>query len=419
MYNLVTKLIELIAHAGGGNQFLSGGIVLGLIGSLTYYLKSVPRQLYDLFMRHCTVVVDVTNTAPSYYWLFYWMESQAYSKKSRRVSVKHIKMKDGGYKVVFVPARGNHVFWYKNRLLWLNRKVDKDGTAAPGSVQDMINTLDPKEILSIRVLGRSRNFLNDLIEEARKMYEASDEGMLHIHRFQWGDWKKFMKPKRPMESIFLPNEATNIVKDMRNFIGQETWYRRMGIPYRKGYLFTGPPGTGKSSSVEALAGELGIPLYILNLAYLGDSSLETAMIEMDNMGTAIILIEDVDTVQISRDHTNQTQKISLGTLLNVLDGVQAADNVILVMTSNHAEKLDPALTRKGRVDQIIHFGLASEEQIQAAVNRFLPHVTLDQKREVASWTRPLSMAEVQENLKQMVLSPDRANQERLEFACLN
>lgn len=418
MVKLISFIVSQLSHAAG-NQFLSGGLVLGLLGSITFYLKSVPGKLYDLFLRHCTVIVDVNNSAPSFYWLLYWIEKQSYSKKSRRTSIKHVKMKDGESKIILVPSRGNHWFWYKNRLLWLQRNVDKEGIAAPGSVSELVSQLDPKEIISIRVLGRRRDFINDLINEAKELYDKSDEDFLHISRFRWGDWQKFMKPKRRMDSIFLPDGAGHLLNDVKSFINNEEWYRKMGIPYRKGYLFTGPPGTGKSSSAEAIAGELSIPIYVLNLAGLSDSSLESAFLEMDHTGIAIILIEDIDTIQMSRDHTKDTQKISLGTLLNTIDGVQAADNVILIMTSNSPDKLDPALTRKGRVDEIINFPLASVKQIEQAVKRFLPNATMIQLREIEAWTRPLSMAEVQEKLKSMVLSRDSQQQTKLELACLN
>ena len=117
----------------------------------------------------------------------------------------------------------------------------------------------------------------------------------------------------------------------------------------------------------------------------------------------MLLIEDVDTVLLRREKSLESQKISLGTLLNVIDGVQAADNVILIMTSNNPQSLDTALTRKGRIDKVVDFGLASESQINVAVRRFLPQTTVEQCREVATWPRPLSMADVQEYLKKMVI----------------
>jgi chaperone BCS1 len=242
-----------------------------------------------------------------------------------------------------------------------------------------------------------------LIKEAQTFYEKTDIDMLHTSRYQWSNWQKRNKLKRPLDSVFFPVSANGLIEDARNFVNSADWYRRMGIPYRRGYLFSGPPGTGKSSAAEAMAGALDLPLYILNLASLSDTSLENAIGDLDHMGTAILLIEDIDTVTVDRDNKDKNQKISLGTLLNVLDGVLAADNLILIMTSNNPNNLDPALIRRGRVDKVVEFGMASEDQINGAVKRFIPQTTLEQCREIATWPRPISMAEVQEHLKTMVM----------------
>ena len=398
-----TEFVYTQLTNAASNQFLSGGLVLGGIGAAGIALRRLPKQIWRLFLRYGTVIVDVQNSAAAYVWLLYWLETQGYSKVSRRVSVKHIRMKNGDAKTILVPARGDHWFFYQRRPLWLIRSVDKEAAGAPGSAADFIAALEAKETISIRMLGRSRDVINDLIESARVLYETSTDALLHVHRHQWGGWQNRTKPKRPMESIFLPASGGDLLQDMQQFVDQRDWYLQMGIPYRRGYLFTGPPGTGKSSSAEALAGALGMPLYVLNLAGMTDSSLESAVANIQQAGVAMLLIEDVDTVLLRREKSLESQKISLGTLLNVIDGVQAADNVILIMTSNNPQSLDTALTRKGRIDKVVDFGLASESQINVAVRRFLPQTTVEQCREVATWPRPLSMADVQEYLKKMVI----------------
>lgn len=390
--------------ASFSNQFFAGGAGLMLLGAIAIVLRKIPSQLWNLFLRYGTVVVDVQSTESIYDWLLGWLDNLDYGKSTRRASLKQIVSKGGKRKTILVPSKGNHWFIYKGRPLWLMRFTDKDAAGTPGGLSDLFLALNPKETISIRIVGRSRDIINNLVEEARTLYEtATDDDLLSINRYQWGSWLKRRKAKRPLESIMLPPDATDLINDVKNFINKGDWYRTMGIPYRRGYLFHGPPGTGKSSTVEALAGALDIPLYILNLAGLSDDSLMTAMANMNHEGVAILLIEDVDTVPIQRDATKDKQNLSLGTLLNAIDGVQAADSVILVMTTNHPQVLDAALTRKGRVDRQVEFGLATEDQINQAVRRFIPNTTLEQCREIASWSRPISMAEVQEHLKGMVL----------------
>ena len=70
-----------------------------------------------------------------------------------------------------------------------------------------------------------------------------------------------------------------ILDDARKFLGRKKWYFERGIPYRRGYLLEGLPGTGKTSLIRAIAGELMLPLYVINLTQdgLSDSALRTLM----------------------------------------------------------------------------------------------------------------------------------------------
>jgi chaperone BCS1 len=147
---------------------------------------------------------------------------------------------------------------------------------------------------------------------------------------------------------------------------------RVGIPYRRGYLLHGPPGSGKSSFIQALAGELNYDICLLNLSERGlaDDKLNHLMSNVPER--SILLIEDVDAafnrrVQTSADgcarpsvvtaaqladvHTYRYQSsVTFSGFLNALDGVASGEERMIFMTTNHPERLDPALVRPGRVD---------------------------------------------------------------------
>jgi len=80
-------------------------------------------------------------------------------------------------------------------------------------------------------------------------------------------WEKVMSKKaRLMESIILDGDIGNmIIKDIQTFQESAEWYQNKGIPYRRGYLLHGPQGTGKTSFVQAIAGEMNLNLCILNI----------------------------------------------------------------------------------------------------------------------------------------------------------
>ena len=99
---------------------------------------------------------------------------------------------------------------------------------------------------------------------------------------------------RSLDSVILPNgQKEKMVADLQTFLDSETWYHEMGIPYRRGYLLTGVPGSGKSSLVAAVAGAVGMHLYVVNLPGLGDSGLQELLQNVSNT-RAIVLFEDID-----------------------------------------------------------------------------------------------------------------------------
>ncbi len=136
-------------------------------------------------------------------------------------------------------------------------------------------------------------------------------------------------------------------------------------------MLYGPPGSGKSSTIKAIAGHFKKDLYILDLSDkdLTDPVLLALVSNVPNKG--ILLIEDIDAAFVARD-SEASKGISFSGLLNALDGVASKDGRITFMTTNHIEKLDPALIRPGRVDLQIKIDNASNEQCKEIYLRFFP-----------------------------------------------
>ena len=145
-----------------------------------------------------------------------------------------------------------------------------------------------------------------------------------------------------------------------------------GVPYRRGYLLFGPPGTGKTSFVQAIAGALKLNLCYVNLSNgeMTDDTLNRLL--TDAPERSIILLEDIDAMFNQREMTYKS-KLSFSGFLNALDGVRSQEGQILFMTTNHKEKLDAALLRPGRADVHVNLNLASEKQIKCLFERFFPN----------------------------------------------
>ncbi|KAI0285643.1 P-loop containing nucleoside triphosphate hydrolase protein [Russula brevipes] len=248
--------------------------------------------------------------------------------------------------------------------------------------------------LKISVVARNNDILKRLVLEAKREYEKDAEHRVHIFMADttYACWRwNGARQKRPMSSIVLePAVKEMLLADCRDFLRSEDWYAERGIPFRRGYLLHGVPGSGKTSLIHSLAGELGLDIYVVSLSSKGmsDNTLTTLMGNVPSR--CILLLEDLDaafTRGISRDststgaptvatkagaETNDGSTLSLSGLLNSLDGVAAAEGRLLFATTNHIERLDPALSRPGRMDVWINFTNATKWQAEGIFKCFFP-----------------------------------------------
>ena len=157
-------------------------------------------------------------------------------------------------------------------------------------------------------------------------------------------------------------------------------YNERGIPYRRGYLLHGPPGTGKTSFIGALAGHIGYSICTLSLSERTLDDDRLAFLLSNAPPNCFIVLEDIDAALPPPNKSNSSEKIehpayqgmtrvTHSGLLNALDGITSSEERILFMTTNHPERLVPALIRPGRVDVKRHFGNCTREMLEQVCGR--------------------------------------------------
>ncbi|KAL1964803.1 hypothetical protein VTN77DRAFT_6305 [Rasamsonia byssochlamydoides] len=422
-FSIVSRLLSTYLHIDV-SSYLS---LVFLLTTVAASLRLRISGIFDLLDSYFMSRVEIRMDDEMFNYLMYWISQQGFSQRStrfvagtrtrslffwyddsddeddedddaeedmpdnfddywaRRINLDKMKP------LRITPAEGQHWFWYKYRLISFTRSRDDSKQITWGV---------PTEKLYLKCLGRDPSILKELLREAQRKYVDRDGNKTIIYRGQRNavdaehDWVRCMaRPPRPLSTVVLDEaQKQAFIKDVKEYLHPRTrrWYSNRGIPYRRGYMLYGPPGTGKSSLCFAAAGALHLRIYLisLNSKTLTEDGLAAMFQSLPRR--CIVLLEDVDAAGMTNkrgenaasdappqnpvnaaateDKTNNNNKtpqgISLSALLNIIDGVASSEGRILVMTTNHIEKLDPALLRPGRVDMMIAFGYSDRVTIR-------------------------------------------------------
>ncbi|XP_078168665.1 AAA-ATPase At3g50940-like [Carex rostrata] len=209
-------------------------------------------------------------------------------------------------------------------------------------------------------------YLPFILQKAKEIHEQ--ERTIKIYMNEGDTWCPVdLHHPSTFDTMAMETEMKqSLMDDLALFVKRKDYYKRIGKAWKRGYLLYGPPGTGKSSLVAAIANCLKFDVYDLELTEVRwNSSLRRLLIGMSNR--SILVIEDIDcTVDLQQRDENpyaggDDEKITLSGLLNFVDGLwsTSGEERIIVFTTNYKERLDPALTRPGRMDMHIHMGYCS------------------------------------------------------------
>lgn len=386
-----------------GSSFASGAIAVWLLGIASFMLRRVPTKLWAFAKTYFVVSVDIRivgsisrNLAND---VFDWYMASPNSKRLRVFSLEstsdgraqtlrrsgyYAKNTDSGSgkndDIRLSPGMSTNVFFFQGRLGWLSR------TAGQSSAGESANSK-----ATISFLGHDKAIIERFIKTVRpeRTEEAIDVYGFNARRNDWELTKT--RKKRPLSSVVMPEKTRSfLLKTFDAFYDSKAWYETRGIMYKMTVLLHGAPGTGKSSLIFALASHYQRNIYMINVNSIGEDDFIIAMNTIPE--NTIIVLEDVDVSSSTGERTalalenesnseettnkHQRSKLSMSTLLNALDGIASMENNIVMITTNHLDKLDAALTRRGRVDHIVEINPLSDGEIRAYIKLMYPQANL-------------------------------------------
>jgi cell division protease FtsH len=161
------------------------------------------------------------------------------------------------------------------------------------------------------------------------------------------------------------DEAKQELTEIVDFLKTPERYAEIGARIPKGVLLVGPPGTGKTLLSKAVAGEAGVPFFIISgsefvelFVGAGAARVRDLFEEAKKKAPCIIFIDELDAIGKSRSGSmgvvggNDEREQTLNQLLTEMDGFTAQDKPVIVLAAtNQPEVLDAALLRPGRFDR--------------------------------------------------------------------
>lgn len=369
------------------NPLFAGGLGLAGLGAAAAIARKASVRAAFLIKRRLLVNLEINQQDKSYPWILQWLSMRRPSNdfiSSKLTRIHQFSIKTTSRTApnsvphahfVLQPGYGRHIIRHKNAYIAVNRERQATANHSTG---------EPFETITLTTLYAHRDVFIDVFTEAHALSQQAHEGKTAVYTVKGFSWDTIGEPrkKRPLESVILDKGIKEtIVRDVKDFLGRQQWYVDRGIPYRRGYLLYGPPGSGKTSFIHALAGELDFGVAMINLNERGmtDDKLTQMLTKLPQR--TLLLLEDADAAFANRRQVDADgyggANVTFSGLLNALDGVAAGEERIAFLTTNHIERLDEALIRPGRVDMTVRIGEASRYQAAEMWDRFYGDIDLD------------------------------------------
>jgi len=302
-----------------------------------------------------------------------------------------------------VEMDGHRIRVTVERPQWANRSNDEELMRLASREETIVFSCS-----SLEARTAVLDLIQRIADDRLKNRTASDLWIAD----RWGGWqKKRDLAGRPISTVVLKDEIVDeLSADLERFFDAEETYSNLGLPWHRGYLFHGPPGSGKTSFARAIATKFEMDIYWVALSDLkGDTDLVGLISSVE--ARSMLLLEDIDVLHASGSRDDaEAEGITLSGLLNALDGVVTPHGLVTVMTTNDISTLDEALIRPGRADAKIELGYVDQDQFDRLVENFVGGEPIELHRD------DLVPAYIVEIIKEHFDNPDACRKALTELA---
>lgn len=241
------------------------------------------------------------------------------------------------------------------------------------------------------------SYLPSVVRQWHEQIAKNRQRLLFTNHSQEGKSKWINVPYNPPATFDMlamdHSKKVEIMEDLTAFREAKEYHSKVGKAWKRGYLLHGPPGTGKSTMIGAMANFLEYDVYDLDITSIKGNA-ELQKLFLDTTDRSIIVIEDIDAIEVElttkrkgKEPAEQNDdnhlvielpdkdkgKVTLSGLLSFVDGLWSAcgSERIFVFTTNHVDRLDPALIRRGRMDRHIEMSYCCFEAFKFLAKNYL------------------------------------------------
>ncbi|KAJ4959671.1 hypothetical protein NE237_019581 [Protea cynaroides] len=399
-----------------------GSIVAGIMFMSAMFQQYFPRHLRDLIQGYLFQLMNMVN--PFMQISFHensggrfsrneaYTSIEAYLSKHSSTQAKRLKADMTTNAANLVLNLDNHEevtdifqgvkFRWKSQVSTTNRSHPLYGD----------NYAEEKRSFKLSFHKRYRDlvigsYLHHVLEEGKAVVVRNRQRRLYTNNSgrEWrgGSWTHVaFQHRATFRNLAMdPQKKQEIEDDLLTFSNSKDYYAKIGKAWKRGYLLYGPPGTGKTTMIAAMANFLNYDIYDLELTAVKNNT-ELRKLLIETSGKSIIVLEDIDcsldlagkrkkekekdrkddsnpdtkNLQKAKEVNNEktsSSDVTLSGLLNFIDGLWSScgEERIIVFTTNHVEKLDPALIRSGRMDKHIELSYCCFEGFKILAQNYL------------------------------------------------
>jgi chaperone BCS1 len=334
--------IDWLKNQYGSNDFLVGTTVPFVLGAIAYGVRSFLLSCYGYVVRNFTVSIRVNSTTEHFTELNgFIFKNYVWGIFRRNFVISYLYAKS---KLIMTSGYGSSLALVNGR---------------PGFISLHSESSDAhsfKEYLELKVLTfRPNKTSAELFGQIEHFIENKEEkNTINVYRSSLSERELVaVKPKRSLSTVFIPKEVKDRVSNtLTKFNSSEKAYVDKGLPWHLGMVLHGPPGTGKTSMIHAIASEFNRDIHYHTSGSLANITVDAAK--------TILVLEDFDhsnfetSSNVDEKGNNNKERLvsSMADTLNFLDGFLTPHGLIVIATTNHIDRIDPAVLRPGRFDLV-------------------------------------------------------------------